>query len=686
MFAPLTLRIAAVFASAAVIAVPVAANAAPEPAAPTPSAVRLAGGTTKVVVPLAEPAPIRDAAPLVLSGDTPLGFGVIAADRRSVVVETRARVGPPAIVRISWSGGSVPPARSGRPAAPRAAGPGSGTVPDPSIPVAPTGALPTTVGDPGARGPLPTVRAQYTLGDAVLKVPSGYTVELTGEVTYPRTLGKTRHPVVVLLHGRHSACGRKDGATDDRWPCTGGYRRIPSEQGYRTLADLLASHGDVVVSVAANGITANDDTAADAGARDRGFLVMRHLDLWRGWSTTTMTGPFGAKFRGALDLARVGLMGHSRGGEGVVSALAQNRGTGSRYGIKAVVPLAPVNFTRQSVRGTPSLTLVPYCDGDVSDLEGVHFFDDATTGRVDGAPHALLGVLGANHNFFNTVWTPGGWEAGTGDDWSAEEDPFCGRTSGRLTPKQQVAAGSAYIAAFLLARLQGKTGYDALFLGNAKTPASAAPAKTVTAWSAPAGRRLLVNDLRSATSNALGGAVRATGFDAAQSCGGTTRYALTCIAPRGQGDEPHLGRSLLAPRAPGLSQVHLIWSRAGSTWSNTLPAAHRDVAGYRYVTVRLTKDVWAFSAVPPAVGLRLRDAAGKVRTVRLAGAALNTPVYTAPTGSGMAGLPAPHALVMSAPVPLAAFNGVDLRRIASVSVVGLGDRGDITVGDVSFQR
>jgi hypothetical protein len=455
--------------------------------------------------------------------------------------------------------------------------------------------------------------------------------------------------VVVLLHGRHEVCGKQGGRTASAWPCPAATGRSPASAGYRALADLLASHGSVVVSVAANGINATDFAEADGGARNRGFLVLHHLDLWRQWSTTQLRGPFGSRFRGALDLSRVGLMGHSRGGEGVVAALAQNTARAWPYGIKAVVPLAPVNFTRMTVRGTPSMTLVPYCDGDVSDLQGVHYFDDATAGRVDRAPHALLGVLGANHNFFNTVWTPGGWEAGTFEDWYDRRDPFCGRDSGRLTAKQQVAAGSAYIGAFLRARLQGRTAYDALFLGNTATPRSAAPARTVSAWSAPAGRRLLVNDIRAAKANALGGAVRATGFDAALRCGGNSRYDTSCFVPRGRGSEPHLSRSYLAPDLPGLSQMHLVWSSAGGTWRNAVPRASGNLARYRYATVRIARDAWALSRTPPAVGLRITDSAGRSRTVAMRGAALGTPVYTGPTSTGFGFSSTPHALVMGLP-------------------------------------
>jgi len=662
-------------------------GAAAEPPPGAASVQRTAGGGSRVTVPLPNRVPVRDAAPLVLNGDTPLGFGKVAADRRTVVLQTRMPVGSAAAVRVVWSGGGIPAPEHARATATRPTTP-PGAALDGRIAPAPTEQLPAAVGDPGVKGPLATVRGQYTLGDTALKVPTGYRTEVTGEVTSPATLGTRKHPVVVLLHGRHDFCGRRDGRTDYTWPCRTGYRRIPSEQGYRALADLLASHGNVVVSVAANGINAGDDAAVDGGARDRGFLVMHHLNLWRGWSSTDLKGPFGARFRGALDLTRVGLMGHSRGGEGVVAALAENRRTGSKFQIRAVAPLAPVNFTRQSVRGTASMTLVPYCDGDVSDLQGVHFFDDATAGSVDAAPHALLGVLGANHNFFNTVWTPGGWEAGTVDDWFDRKNPLCGAdnpASRRLTAPQQVAAGTAYLAAFLRARLQGRTGYDALFRGNTATPGSASPARTVAAWSARAGGRLILHDLRADGSNALGGATRATGFDSALRCGGDTRYATTCIAPRGTGDEPHLSRSWSAPQAHGLSQLHLVWSKAGPAWSNALPVAHRDLTGYRYVTVRLAKDAWAFSATPPAMGLRLRDSAGKVSTVRLAGAALDTPVFTGPTGSGDP-TAVPHALVMAVPVPLSRFSAVDLRRVQSVTLVTLGASGDLTVGDVSFQK
>ncbi len=657
-----------------------------------PATVQSAGaGRARIVVPLAQPARIRDAAPLVLDGDVPLGFGRLSADRRSVVLETTRPVTSPARLRVVWSGGTVPAPRTAasadvrRPAGAQPSAPGTQpSAPGTGSPRPPEPAPP--VGDPGTPGTLATSRLNYRLGDTKLRVPTGYRVELTGEVTFPTKLG-TRRPVVVLLHGRHEVCGRRDGRTDFRWPCRSGYRPIPSERGYRPLADLLASHGMVVVSIAANGINANDDGAADAGAADRGHLVLAQLDLWQKWSTTDAKGPFGRKFFGALDLDTVGLMGHSRGGEGVVSALAQNAKRKARYGIRAVAPLAPVNFSRPSLRGTASLTVLPYCDGDVSDLQGVHYFDDATAGSVDRAPHAMLGVFGANHNYFNTVWTPGGWEAGTFDDasfFSEIKDPFCGKPQ-RLSAKQQIKVGSAYLAAFFRARLRGETGFDALFWGNTPTPASAKPARTVAAFSAAAGRRLMVNDLRAPDKNALGGLVEATGFDAALRCGGATRYDLVCFGPRARGDEPHLGRSFFRPDVPGLTQIHLVWSRSGAAWSNDIPDADADLRGYRFVSLRVARDAWAFSATPPQLEVSIRDATGAQRTVPLAGPALTTPVYTGPTVSDF-WAPVPHALVVGITVPLTAFTGVDLANVDRITLTGRGGSGDITVGDLSVQK
>ena len=70
-------------------------------------------------------------------------------------------------------------------------------------------------------------------------------------------------------------------------------------------------------------------------------------------------------------------MGHSRGGEGVVWQVIVDRERPDPYGIDAVLPLAPVDFTRATVNDVPLAVMLPYCDGDVFDLQGVHFFDDA---------------------------------------------------------------------------------------------------------------------------------------------------------------------------------------------------------------------------------------------------------------------------------------------------------------------
>jgi hypothetical protein len=342
---------------------------------------------------------------------------------------------------------------------------------------------------------------------------------------------------------------------------------------------------------------------------------------------------------------------------------------------------------RYQVRGTASLTVEPYCDGDVADLEGVHFFDDATAGQPDAVPHALLGVLGANHNFFNSVWTPGGWEAGTLDDWDYTGDPdnaFCGiGKPSRLQPSQQLAAGDAYIAGFFRARLQSALVYDSMFLGNTEIPPSAAPGKVLASFVAASAHRRKLDDHRGAPGvNALGGSVTATGFATALRCGGGAKPSTACFKVRGPGNEPHVG-SWIGPTSNPLAQQHLAWSAPNAVWSSAIPAAYRDVSAYKYLTVRLARDSWAQSDASPQVGVRLTDADGHTKTVQLAGPALGTPVYTGPDTTDGGG--PPEALVTGLPVILSGFKSLDLTRLAQVAVVGEGTGGNIVLADLSFQ-
>ena len=101
----------------------------------------------------------------------------------------------------------------------------------------------------------------------------------------------------------------------------------------------------------------------------RGELLQHHLDLWNDWNTVG-GDPFGTMFVGKLDMDHIGTLGHSRGGEGVIFHALYNRSLGSPYGIDAVLTLAPVDFNRQTLTGIPLLNVAPYCDGDVSDLQG----------------------------------------------------------------------------------------------------------------------------------------------------------------------------------------------------------------------------------------------------------------------------------------------------------------------------
>ena len=252
--------------------------------------------------------------------------------------------------------------------------------------------------DPGEPGPLAVSRQEYNFGDTALTLPNfPGPIELHASITYPTDLSGGSKPLIIFEHGRHStAYDPTTGVATLDWPPAAGELPIPSYQGYDYLSDVLASDGYIVVSISANGINAKDTPSPtnpnapnDLGALARAQLIQAHLDILKGFDTgdgsTPYGAPFGSLFVGKIDLQDVGLMGHSRGGEGVVREYQYNQSLGSPYGIKAVLPLAPVDFNREVINNVPLSVMLSYADGDVSDLQGWHYYDDARYNTPDDA-------------------------------------------------------------------------------------------------------------------------------------------------------------------------------------------------------------------------------------------------------------------------------------------------------------
>ena len=399
--------------------------------------------------------------------------------------------------------------------------------------------------DPGDSGPFAITATEYNDGDTAFTPPGlGHPVEVLASVHYPTDLSHGPYPLIVLMHGRHATC-YIGGSAALAWPCPGAYQPIPSYQGYDYLAENLASWGYVVISISANGINAFDDASADQGAAARGQLIQHHLDKWKKF-TTTGGAPFGKLFVGKVDLQNIGEMGHSRGGEGVVQDFIQNKALGSPYGIKAVLPLAPVDFSRFVINDVALSVILPYCDGDVSDLQGMHFYDDSLYNVAnDNSPKSTVEVLGANHNFFNTIWTPGGWPAGALDDWfGGAADPICDVQAGseRLSAQQQRDVGEAYMAGFFRLYVGGETALTPYFNGTKIQPKSVKFADLHTAYHAPANERLTVNNFMEdgdLSEDLLGGEVTRKGLTPFDLCGHAPPQPSPCVATAGDAQQPH---------------------------------------------------------------------------------------------------------------------------------------------------
>ena len=287
---------------------------------------------------------------------------------------------------------------------------------------------------------------------------------LQGRVWYPA--GDGPFPLVLIVHGNHSMYEYSD-------------------PGYRYLGELLASRGYIFVSVDENFINGGIGGENDA----RGWLLLEHLKAWEHWNDPySAAEPMDAggipaaadeaqadeqapnPFLGKVDMSRIGLIGHSRGGEAVAVAAAFNTlpyypddatvPFDYDFDLGAIIAIAPVMGQYRPGGRFTDITDVNYFvihganDGDVSSFNGAGQYEHVA---FSGGPYRFkssLYVMGANHGQFNQVW---------GDH---DSGPPFGRslsTRSLIDEEDQRKVAEVYISAFLETTLGGELGYLSLF-------------------------------------------------------------------------------------------------------------------------------------------------------------------------------------------------------------------------------
>jgi dienelactone hydrolase len=270
---------------------------------------------------------------------------------------------------------------------------------------------------------------------------------LNARVWYPE--GPGPFPLALIVHGNHGMAEFSD-------------------PGYEYLGELLASRGFILASIDENFVNSGlfHDPPLKQGSAVRGWLLLEHLKLWKEWNQAA-----GNPFQGKVDMSRIALMGHSRGGEAAATAAAFNRmkyapedaNIKFNYGfaIKAVVAIAPADGQYKPagqdrwIEDVSYLTLQGAHDADVAFFMGSRQWDHVRYTQPGPWFKAEIYAYRANHGQFNTVW--GRTDAGKPLSWILNLKPL-------MPGEEQRRISKTYIAGFLEATLHERREYLPLFV------------------------------------------------------------------------------------------------------------------------------------------------------------------------------------------------------------------------------
>ena len=491
--------------------------------------------------------------------------------------------------------------------------------------------------DPYDLGNYPVGEFEYSFDDYFSSIGGASDVDLRAVVRYPAIapgsgvqVAAGQHPIFFIQHGNHKIC-EVFGYTHATCP-----DRTLNHEGYMQLLEILASHGIIAVSIDAYDLIG----PVPQWIHERGELILKHIELWSHMNNAatyvSYPDPSGGTFTSNVDMTKIAVSGHSRGGEAAVSAYDQN----TAFNIVAVSSIAPTDRYDLSnplytLGDIPYFVILPAADGDVSDLRGIRIYDRAGSTIGNNTVKSGIHLYGASHNFFNTVW------AADGDDGAPGRPEY-------IPAPQQQKIGESYLSAFSRIHLNNETVYLDMLRGNLVFPSTAG-----------------VNNYN--FHHEKNHFVLETGIDSMSGSVGVTKSSVT-------------GPSIHTTQA-----LQVGWNAAGDEFSYTVPMGNRDVTSFEVLSFRVAQ---TNSGSNPASG-------SQDFQVELSGGGSTKATYVAKFDA----IPKPynrsgtdHNVMTSVRIPLHSFiinnSNVDLTDVDAVHFKFnySSTSGEIYVDDIEFSR
>ena len=554
----------------------------------------------------------------------------------------------------------------------------------------------TVYGDLSLPGPFPVGEKDYTravdfaiagrtetlsaitfaeFGGAATRTNTAVDVSIRGLIRYPATVaGANRpistlldnYPLVILAHGNHVIGGA----------------RVDSHDGLEYLARHLASYGYVAASIDLEDMNFNraigllDLHNRFPAIEQRGLTILEHIA-----ELETRNGA-DPDFGGRIDIGRIALVGHSRGGESVVSAEVLNRAVGGPgRNIQSVTSIAPTDFLGLVNSTTPYQVIYGSADNDVSTGHPFQLYDRATLLK------SMVFIEGAIHNRFSTNF-----------DWLANLDSADARM---IDAVHHLNIARGYVLGWLEMAIRGQRDHLPLFDRDGR-PASVPPAVPIFhQFRQVAGQRSVIDDFEQgafdpavplaaqqavlatrAERNALGNVVTVAGL-------------ATPVGLANARTEASLRRRELANFCHDTFGVMVAWDAVGGTY--TTPFAASNLSGFRVLSFRATQRFDVARNPNPAAALtpgairdltvRLTDSTGQVARVQ-AGTVATLPFpWKRPAGEGGPGLD--KSALRTIRLPLSAFTAANgtLALTALVSITFEFDRsatGELAIDEIEF--